>query len=176
MLSKREDAEYVSHVLAAWAERYLPKTPELTLKPGWVEVCETRSGKFTNTVRVGRHALPTDEPVEAGGDDTGPGPYDYLLGSLGACTSMTLRMYAQHKDLPLERVSVRLRHSRVHAEDCTDCETESGQISEIEREIRVEEQLTEAERQKLLEIANKCPVHRTLTGEIKVRSRLAGKC
>ena len=174
LLSRREDAEYAAHVLAAWAERYLPEmaTPTRT-ESGAVEVAETRNGKFVNTVHAGRHILYADEPLDAGGDDVGPSPYEYLLASLGSCTSMTLRLYAQHKDMPLEHVSVRLRHRRIHARDCEDCETTEAQISEIEREIHLQGNLDEAQRRRLLEIAEKCPVHRTLTGVVKVRSRLS---
>ncbi len=141
--------------------------------PAFVEVEETRTGRYMQSMRAGRHALTADEPKAAGGNDAGPGPYEYLLWGLGACTSMTLRMYAELKKLPLDRVRVRLSHRRIHAQDCADCETREGKVDEITREIVLEGDLTEEQRQRLLEIANKCPVHRTLTSEIKVRSRLA---
>src|SRR5690606_23390413 len=107
-----------------------------------------------------------------GGNDTGPGPYEYLLMGLGACTSMTIRMYAERKQLPLKRVKVRLGHQKIHADDCSDCETREGKVDEITREIFLEGDLSDEQQQKLLEIANRCPVHRTLTSEIKVRSKL----
>lgn len=181
LLRKRRDADYAASVLAAWAWRYLPDvetseeaTPRAeALDEGHVEVSETGAGKFANQVRAGRHVLPADEPQRMGGTDTGPTPYDYLLAALGACTSMTLRMYAERKKLPLDKVSVRLSHQRVHAEDCADCESSEGQIAEIQRVIRLQGKLSEEERARLLEIADKCPVHRTLESEIKVRSRLA---
>ncbi|MDE2148988.1 MAG: OsmC family protein [Gammaproteobacteria bacterium] len=173
LLRRREDAEYAAQVLAAWASRYLPRDAAEAPASGSVEVTETRIGQYTQTVRVGRHALTADEPRSAGGDDAGPSPYDFLLAGLGACTSMTLRMYAQRKQLPLQRVSVRLRHARVHAADCEDCEHSQGQITEITREVVIEGALDDAQRARLLEIADKCPVHRTLTGEIKIRTRLA---
>lgn len=173
LLRRREDAAYAAQVLAAWAARYLPP-PESTqaLEAGLVEVSETGEGKFANLVRAGRHSLPADEPEKLGGGDSGMSPYDFLLASLGACTSMTLRMYAQQKNLPLSGVSVRLRQQRVHAEDCADCDSTEGHITEITREIALAGELSDTQRQRLLEIADKCPVHRTLTGEVKVRSRL----
>ena len=137
-----------------------------------VDVEESLSGRFVQNMRSGSHSLIADEPESVGGNDAGPGPYEYLLMGLGACTSMTLRMYAEHKQLPLKRVSVRLTHKKIHAQDCSDCESKEGKVDEITREISLEGELTDAQRQRLLEIANRCPVHRTLTSEIKVRSRL----
>lgn len=138
-----------------------------------VEVEETLTGRYTQSMRSGRHELVADEPENVGGNDNGPGPYEYVLMGLGACTSMTIRMYAERKQLPLKKVRVRLGHRKIHVEDCNDCETREGKVDEITREIILEGDLTEEQRQKLLEIANRCPVHRTLTSEIKVRSKLA---
>jgi uncharacterized OsmC-like protein len=142
--------------------------------PGTKEVVvgERGQGRFAQIVDAGRHTLYADEPIELGGDDIGPDPYDYLLAGLGACTSMTLRMYALRKELSLQRVTVRLRRARIHARDCEDCETKEGRLDEITREITLEGDLDEAQRQRLLEIADMCPVHRTLTGEIRIRTRL----
>ncbi len=142
-------------------------------RPTMVEVEETLTGRYMQSLRTGRHALTADEPQVSGGNDAGPGPYEYLLMALGACTGMTLRMYADLKKLPLDRVRVRLSHRKIHAQDCTDCLTKDGKVDEITREILLEGDLSGDERQRLLEIANRCPVHRTLTAEIKVRSRLA---
>ena len=133
---------------------------------------ETRTGPLAQRVRAGRHVLLAGEPVAVGGDDAGPGPYDYLLAALGACTSMTMRLYADRKGLAAERFSVRLSHRRVHAEDCADCETREGNIGEITRDITIEGDIPDAARTRLMEIADKCPVHQTLTHEIKIRSRL----
>ena len=138
----------------------------------YVEVEETRKGKYENVTRAGRHSFIADEPESVGGADAGPGPYEYLLMALGACTSMTLRMYAEMKKIPLARVRVRLSHRKVHAQDCADCVTKEGKVDEITREIILEGDLAPEQRERLLEIANKCPVHRTLTSEIKVRSRV----
>ncbi len=173
LVRKREDAVYLADVIAAWASRYLPAAEEAAaLPPGVVEVSETRTGHLTQRVRAGRHVLIADEPIAAGGDDAGPGPYDYLLAALGACTSMTMRLYAERRGIAAERIAVRLSHRKVHAEDCADCETREGNIGEITREITIEGDVSEAARARLLEIADRCPVHATLTHEIKVRTRL----
>ena len=176
LLSRRSDAVYVARTLAAWAARYLdapadPATADETPAPaeGEVIVQETGAGNYQNAVRAGRHRLLADEPRSVGGLDTGPSPYDFLLTALGACTSMTVRMYADLKQLPLTRVSVRLTHEKVHAEDSTSA---SGKADVLTRRISIEGDLTDAQRQRLLEIANKCPVHRTLEGDIRVRSEL----
>ena len=139
-----------------------------------VVVAETGEGAFSQVVRAAGHELLADEPASYGGDDTGPGPYDYLLAGLGACTSMTLRMYAGRKGWPLERVEVRLRHERIYAKDCADCETVEGKIDRIDREIVLAGPLDEAQKARLLEIADKCPVHVTLTTENRIVTRLAG--
>lgn len=174
LLTKRADAEYAGAVLAAWASRYLEQAgrPTEDLPPGVVRVAEAGSGRYTQTVRVGRHALVADEPAAAGGNDLGPSPYDLLLAGLGACTAMTLRIYAAQKQWPLEQVAVDLRHEKIHATDCEACETKDGKVDRIERVIRVEGDLDQAQRQRLLEIANKCPVHRTLHSEVFIPTRL----
>lgn len=127
---------------------------------------------FVQEITAGKHELRADEPTAVGGTDTAPNPYDFLLAALGSCTSMTLGMYARRKQWPLEAVTVRLRHSKIHAEDCAECETAGGMIDRIEREIELAGALDAGQRSKLLEIANKCPVHRTLVSEINIRTRL----
>ena len=173
LLTRRDDAAYVGTVLAAWASRSLP--PALEKMPDGpreiVSVRETRVGKFQQAIAIGPHRLVADEPVAAGGLDSGPSPYDLLLAGLGACTAMTVRMYADQKQLPLERVGVRLVHDKIHADDCADCETKEGKIDRIERVVTLEGDLDDAARAKLLEIASKCPVHRTLHGEVTVPTR-----
>jgi putative redox protein len=146
----------------------------LPVAPGTVLVVESGEGRFKQYLLDGRHRLIADEPVPAGGEDAGPNPYELLLMSLGACTAMTVRLYARRKQWPLERVAVRLSHARIHAEDCAECETKSGFIDRIEREIELSGPLDAAQRTRLMEIAEMCPVHRTLTSEINIRSRLAG--
>jgi uncharacterized OsmC-like protein/alpha-beta hydrolase superfamily lysophospholipase len=184
LLSRRADAVYVADVLAAWADRYIAvgkRLPEpIAPEEGTVVVRERGAdpargvSRLAQEILVGHHRLTADEPTEAGGSDLGPNPYDLLLAALGACTSMTLRLYADHKQWPLERTTVHLTHEKIHAADCADCETREGKIDAIEREIEIAGPLDAQQRQRLLEIAEKCPVHRTLHSEIKIRSRLAG--
>jgi len=151
-----------------------PAGPELPpVSPGSILVVESGEGLLKQYLLDGRHRLVADEPTQLGGSDAGPNPYELLLMSLGACTAMTLRLYARRKQWPLERIAVRLRHQRIHAEDCAECETRIGFIDRIECEIELAGPLDAAQRQRLLEIADMCPVHRTLTSEINVRSRLA---
>jgi putative redox protein len=177
LLIRRADARYVGAVLAAWASRYLPAhaadRPDVEPPRDTVLVRETRAGKFQQEISVGPHRLLADEPTSAGGDDSGPSPYELLTAALGACTAMTLRLYADRKQLPLDRVRVTLRHTRIHASDCGECETKEGRIDRIERVIELDGPLDEAAREKLLEIADKCPVHRTLQSEVLVPTRLA---
>jgi len=174
LLSRRADAVYVADVIAAWSERYLDMVPQPDEKPiEGVLVSETGNGKFEQSVVVGRHRYLADEPLSVGGKGSGPSPYEYLLAGLGACTAMTIRLYAEHKKLPLKRVSVHLTHDKIHAVDCETCETKDGKIDRIEREITLEGELSAEQRARLLEIADKCPVHRTLHSEIDVRTREA---
>jgi uncharacterized OsmC-like protein len=176
LLTSEGDAVYVADVLAAWAGRYVgPRVEEhrAAAEPaGTVKVMETGEGKFMQEVSVGSHSFIADEPVTYGGRDAGPSPYDLLLAALGACTAMTVRLYADAKHLPLERVTVRLNHDKAHAEDCAECETKDGKIDRIEREIELVGNLEDGQRERLLEIANKCPVHRTLHSEVWIPTRL----
>ncbi len=151
------------------AERFDSDNAEDTA-PGTVIVRETRRGVFQQEIISGAHRLMADEPVNVGGLDSGPGPYDLLLAALGACTSMTLRLYADRKKLPLMRTLVRLRHERIHAADCAECETKEGMIDRIERAITLEGDLDAEQRARLMDIADKCPVHRTLKSEIAIRT------
>jgi uncharacterized OsmC-like protein len=130
---------------------------------------------FRQEIVAGKHHLLADEPVSAGGGGAGPDPYDYLLAALGVCTSMTVGLYARRKQLPLEKITVSLRHSRIYARDCEECETKEGMLDRIDVEVELIGELTAEHRAKLMEIAAKCPVHRTLTSEINIRLRPAGK-
>ncbi|MCM2327695.1 MAG: alpha/beta fold hydrolase [Lysobacter sp.] len=174
LLTRREDARYAAAVLAAWADRFVPLADPHRIEgsAGEVVVAETREGKFTQAISAAGHSLRADEPQSLGGLGSAPGPYDLLLAGLGACTSMTIRMYADLKKLPLERVSVRLKHEKIHATDCADCETRDGRVDRIERIVTLEGDLDDAQRAKLLEIAEKCPVHRTLHAEVSIPTRL----
>ena len=173
LLSRRSDASYVANVIRAWAERYLDVPDiahEISEDSKVVVVRETRAGRFQQEIKSGRHRLLADEPFTAGGLDSGLGPYELVLAGLGACTSMTLRLYAERKAIPLDRVIVRLAHSRIHAADCEDCETREGMLDRIDRSIELAGNLTEEQRKRLIEIADKCPVHRTLMSEIDIRT------
>lgn len=128
---------------------------------------------FKQQIVAGRHQLQADEPVNFGGSDEAPDPYDYLLASLGACTSMTIGLYARKSRFPLENVTVSLWHSRIHARDCQECETKEGMLDRIEMEIEMTGSLAPEQRNKLMEVAAKCPIHRTLTSEINIRTRAA---
>jgi uncharacterized OsmC-like protein/alpha/beta superfamily hydrolase len=175
LLSDRRDSIYVGSILGAWSRRYLG-IEETNLQQR--EVTESRvvvrTGKFgyqTEIIASG-HRLIADEPIAEGGGNTGPTPYDYLVSALGACTSMTLRMYADRKKWPVEGIVVRLNHKKIHAADCRECESQNKKIDHIEREIELNGPIDEEKRRRLLEIANRCPVHRTLKSEISIESRL----
>ena len=174
LLSNKRDSEYAARAIAAWATRYLDlPEPEAgaPLPAGSVTVEEVRP-PFTQRVRAGRHELTADEPESVGGADAGPGPYELLMAALGSCTSMTLRMYADRKGWPLEGVRVALAHARIHAEDCERCETKTGKVDRIERALELAGPLDAEQRARLVEIADRCPVHRTLEGEVEVVTRL----
>ena len=173
LLTRREDAAYAAEVLAAWSSRFLDKASSGTEPVPGVRVVEAGEGKFAQDIYTGRHRLRADEPISAGGADSGPSPYDLLLAGVGACTAMTIRLYAEAKKLPLERVSVDLMHEKIHASDCAECETKEGRIDRIERVVTLEGALDDAQLAKLLEIAEKCPVHRTLHSEVLIPTRLA---
>ncbi len=179
LLTRRADAEYAADLLAAWASRYIGVSrPEPAFRPalktgaGDTLVIKSETGKFTCNMDANGHDLIADEPLDYGGDNLGPSPYDLLLSSLGSCTAMTIKMYADRKKLPVTGIAVKLQHDKIHAEDCDDCETKAGKIDRIERELEIAGDLTEEQRQRLLEIADMCPVHRTLHSEIKVETRL----
>ncbi|MEN3973775.1 bifunctional alpha/beta hydrolase/OsmC family protein [Emcibacter sp. SYSU 3D8] len=174
LLSNVADAAYVADILAAWASRYMEgaEADAGEFPPdGLVRVSDTGPGRLEQDVRVGRHHLVADEPTTIpGGADRGPTPYDLLGASLGTCTSMTLRLYADRKKFDLRHIVVDVVHDRIHATDCTDCETREVKIDVLRRTIRLEGDLSDEEREKLIAIADKCPVHRTLTNEIRIET------
>lgn len=126
---------------------------------------------FAQNVQIGPHQLTADEPVSYGGTDSGPSPYDLILAALGSCTSMTIGLYARKRRWPVEKITVSLSHSKIHAKDCDDCETKDGRIDRIEMEIHLDGKLTDEQRAKLMEVAGKCPIHQTLTSEINIKTR-----
>ena len=198
LLSDKRDAAYVSEVLAAWAGRYLPRTAAAAAaeESGEADAVAVSfaGGRLAQKIQIGKHELVADEPSSLGGGNAGPTPYGYLLAALGSCTAMTLRMYARRKGWPLDDAVVTLRHAKVHAEDCESCESESGgggsgngngngsgsgngsggrKIDRMDRDIVLRGKLTDEQRERLLEIADKCPVHRTLESEIQIRTTLS---
>ncbi len=179
LLSRREDAVYAASIIATWAGRYIgeARAADGAAHGEGVVVAETGHGKFQATVSAGRHDLLSDEPERVGGLDTGPSPYEYLSAALGACTTMTLRMYADRKGIDLGRISVAVDHAKVHVDDCEDCAAEKagagGRIDRFERRIGIAGKIDPALRDKLLEIAGKCPVHRTLEQGAAVVTRLS---
>ena len=181
LLSKAQDAEYVASTLVAWAERYLPQEDSQDNNRNNIPKIDNNDvmiteldKKFLRGLYSKSHQWVADEPLSVGGGNQGPTPYDLLLMSLGACTSMTIRMYANHKKLPLEDVDIRLSHDRVHADDCVECSEErEGKVERITRTITLKGDLTEAQRQRILQIADRCPVHRTLESDPVITSRLS---
>lgn len=175
LLSRDEDSHYAGQIIASWAQPYLQpgasdaSSDEHKQIPGLLAKGRTDQGFLTH-LHSGKHHFLADEPVSYGGGDTSPGPYDYLAAALGACTTMTLNMYARHKKLPVSEVRCQVIHRRIHAEDCADCDKTSGKIDELSREIAISGDLSDAQRERMLEIADRCPVHRTLSNEIKIRT------
>lgn len=175
LLSKEADSLFAGSVMATWAKKYLDlpaRTEEMTKEADNLTVVRIAKQKYTCEIRTNGHGLTADEPATVGGANLGPSPYELLLSSLGACTAMTIRMYADRKKWPLDEAIVRLKHEKIHAKDCEDCESKSGKIDYIDRVIELIGDLDEEQRQRLLEIADRCPVHRTLHSEIVVKSRL----
>ncbi|QEM69320.1 OsmC family protein [Geobacter sp. FeAm09] len=178
LLSDSRDSRYAGGIIAAWAGRYLgvPETPVPSQAPPEAAdsrvTARTGAAGFRTELFADGFSLVADEPVADGGGNEGPSPYDYLLVALGACTGMTLRMYARSKGWPLEEVVVRLSHRKVHADDCRDCDEKERRLDTFEREVELRGELDEAQRQRLLEIAGRCPVHRTLTAGVRVVTTL----
>lgn len=180
MLSNPQDSQYVAEVLSAWASRYLKTNQtsagqeEVARQAGeqGVVIVREYDKKFTREILTQHHRVISDEPIALGGSDLGLNPYELLLAALGSCTSMTLRMYANHKQIDVQDIQVELQHSRIHAEDCADCEKQTTQIDLLTRNIRLTGNLSDQQRTRLLEIANKCPVHKTLQNKIRINTNL----
>ena len=170
LLSDKADSRYAGSVIASWAHRFLQlREPDAV---AGVRVSGCTEDRFLSRVRAGRHSLLADEPRDSGGRDLGPAPYRYLAAALGACTVMTLNLYARHKNLAVDRVVCDVDYDRVHADDCEDCDSGGGQVDVLRRRITIEGDLDESQRARMLEIADRCPVHRTLENEIRIRGRL----
>ena len=187
LLSDRADSAFAADIISTWAARYLDGSeavagPEVEVsapdlgsaaarEPGLVTVRSSPPGPYAQSIIAGRHEFLADEPTSVGGTDRGPNPYDLLLSSLGACTAMTLRMYADRKQLPLEDVEVELRHDRIHANDCSECDTKTGMVDHIDRVITLHGDLSAEQQESLLRIADRCPVHRSLTREVHIATQ-----
>lgn len=174
LLTQKEDSIYVGNVIATWVRKYI-KTDggdKDQLKTDSNVVSQTNSGSFLTEIKAGKHHLVADEPKSVGGTDLGPSPYDYLSTALAACTTMTLQMYAQRKGWDLQEAKVHLNHNKDYIQDCEDCEKSSSKIDHFERELELIGDLSQEQKSRLLEIADKCPVHRTLHSEVKVSTRL----
>lgn len=167
LLKRQADAAFAADMLAVWAMRHTLDVDRTGLGDGAVLVFETRAGRFQQSLALGRHHLLADEPVSSGGFDSGPSPYEFLLGGLGACTAMTIRLYADRKQFPLDRIAVALTHSRLHAQDGqAACDGKPAALERIDRKITLDGNLDAEQRAKLMQIADKCPVHRTLTSHL----------
>ena len=174
LLSRDQDSLYAGKVLAAWASRYLPDIEPAAADAEQPVTATTYKGGFRTDIVFPNARIVADEPASVGGSNLGPTPYGLLSAALASCTTMTLQMYAKHKRLDLQSATVRIEHDKIHASDCADCESTDGKIDEFRRTIELEGKLTDEQRQRMLEIADRCPVHRTLHSEVKVRSSLAG--
>ncbi|MGI1672011.1 MAG: alpha/beta fold hydrolase [Neptuniibacter sp.] len=175
LLTRAEDAEYAAEMISAWAQRYIAVNllPKMMQAPeGITRVIEADPNSFTQDISAGGHHIVADEPVSYGGKYLGATPYQLVAAGLGACTSMTIRMYARQKKIPLDSVQVDVSHSKVHAQDCENCQTNNGKIDQFERNILLSGSLTAEQRKRILEIADRCPVHKTLESEIKIVTSL----
>ena len=177
LLTDEKDAHYVADLIASWASHYLAMGNSPASRQKHTEVAhgtvviKEQNKRFTRKIYTDDHSLIGDEPPDAGGDNLGPDPYEFLLTALGTCTSMTIRMYANRKNIQLESIEVELTHKRIHAEDCHDCENHEGSVDVIDKTIKLSGDLSEANRVKLMEISEKCPVHKTLINEIVIHSK-----
>lgn len=172
LLSNKADSQYAGSVISSWAKRYLDAPEQKDITTNQQVVVHLGETGYTTSVSNGKHTFLADEPVSVGGQDLGPTPYDLLLASLGTCTAMTLRMYANRKKWDLREITVHLRHGKEYALDCEDCEEDTSKLDTLTRLIEVKGNLDEPQRKRLLEIADRCPVHKTLDGQIQFRTEL----
>jgi putative redox protein len=172
LLMNSRDSQYAGQVIAGWVSRYLDIAEAKKLRPKKTVLARIGSTGFTTDIQSGSHSITADEPISIGGDDFGPNPYDLLMASLGACTAMTMRMYADRKGWAIDEIIVHLSHKKQHVKDCQDCDTTSGYIDKIDKEIEIIADLDTEQKQRLIEIADKCPIHRTLHNEVKVYTKL----
>lgn len=172
LLSKENDSIYAGQIIASWLNKYIPGPPIKNLSSDKKVVVRTGPAGLTTEIRAGNHSFIADEPASAGGKDLGPTPYDFLSAALGACTSMTLRIYADRKKWPLQNIKVHLQHGKIYMSDSRDIDNPKSMIDHIERQLELEGDLTQDQKVKLLEIADKCPVHKTLNSEISIKTTL----
>ncbi|UII34247.1 alpha/beta fold hydrolase [Fulvivirga ulvae] len=172
LISSKEDSIYTGNVIATWATRYIDMAVDEPLSTDKQVICQTGDDGYITQIQAGGHPLIADEPTSVGGNNLGPTPYDLLVSALGACTGMTLRMYADRKKWPLEKVHVHLQHSKIHKQDCDNCDNDEAKLDLITREIELSGDLTDEQKERLLEIADKCPVHKTLHVGVQVKSVL----
>ena len=172
LLSNKEDSIYAGEMIASWASKYIQKTEKEELSPIRKVMVRIGTDKYTTEVKVGKHNLLADEPASVGGKDLGPTPYDLLMAAVGTCTAITLRMYADRKQWPVESIDVHLDHMKIHTSDCEDCDNPSARIDHIEKSIEIKGDLDEKQKERMLMIADKCPVHRTIQGEVKISTEL----
>ncbi len=172
LLTRTEDSQYTGNLIASWASRYLEIAESEQLETKFEVMANLGQEGFTTQMRAGKHFFIADEPKSFGGEDLGPSPYDLISGALAACTSMTIQMYSRRKKWPLENVETHVNHQKTHAQDCENCERNTAKIDVFEREIVLNGNLDEEQQQKLLEIADKCPVHRTLSNKVEVTTHL----
>ena len=175
LLTKKQDAQYVATTIAGWASRYVldadAAKPARKVAGGHLVVSE-RDRKFSQTIQSDDHRWIADEPAAVGGSNLGPDPYEHLLAALGSCTAMTMRMYANRKKWPVEHISIELDHSRDHGADCSECDEEHKQIDVITRAVSITGDLDDKQRARMMEIADKCPVHRTMHNKLVVKTNV----
>jgi uncharacterized OsmC-like protein len=172
MLSERKDSEYAGSVIAAWAGRYLEEPEVAELETDHEVMANLGKSGYTTQIVAGKHHLIADEPIKAGGNDLGPNPYELVSSGLAACTSMTIHMYARRKEWKVENVETHVNYSKKHAQDCEDCENDMAKIDSFDRLISIKGELDDKQIDRLMQIADKCPVHKTLSAKAQINTKL----